>query len=240
MAITARDLITLSLKQAGILGVGQTALAEDMNDCFILLQQMIAQWQKQRWLVPALIDIKTNGNSAKSNTIGIGGYWNVTRPSDIKGAYVLQLNTGGTPVSINLTKIFSYEDYIRIAVKDLNTLPSYFFYDNAWAAGLGNVFLWPIPNNQYECHLLIQAELGWPATLDTVFSLPLEYQEAIFYNLSVRMSAMYQFPVSAETTKLAKVSLNTIIGVNTQVPKLSMPVGLKRGKGFNLYNPDGL
>lgn len=238
-AVTARQLITLALKQAGILGVGQTALAEDMNDCFTLLQQMIAQWQVNRWLVPALIDIKTIGNSAKSNTIGAGGYWNVPRPNDIKGGYIIQLNTGPTPVSLPLTKVFSYEEYIQIAVKDLNSLASYFFYDNAWTGGLGNIFIWPIPNNQYECHLLVQADLGWPIDLNTAFTLPPQYQEAIFYNLAIRINSMYQFPASIETMKLAKASLNTIKTSNTQIPKMQMPVGLKRGKSFNLWNADG-
>lgn len=250
MTITARDLVTLSLKQAGILGLGQSPNAEDINDCFILLQQMVAQWQKQRWLVPALIDISTVGNNAKSNTIGVGGYWNVTRPSDIKGGYVVQLNTGTNAVSLPLKKIFSYEDYIKITVKGLPSLPKHFFYDNSWTAGLGNVFIWPIPSSSYECHLLVQAQLAWPldATnpasantgLDTPFTLPLEYQEALFYNHSLRVSAMYQFPASAETTKLAKASLNTIKTANTQVPTLSMPSALKKGRSFNIFNADGL
>lgn len=247
MPITARDLITLSLKQAGILGVGQTALAEDMNDCFTLLQQMIAQWQIRRWLVPALMDISTIGNNAKSNPIGPGQFWNVPRPNDIKGGYIVQLNTGVTAVSLQLRKIFSYEDYIRIAVKSLNSLPNYFFYDAQWPNG--NVFIWPIPNNTYEVHLLVETQLGWPLPaqnppvagtgLDTVFTLPPEYQEAIFYELSIRISAMYQYPASVETLRLAKVAMNAITVNNTQVPKLVMPRALRRGKGFNIFNADG-
>ncbi len=247
MTITARDLISLSLKQAGILGVGQTALAEDMNDCFTLLQQMVAQWNKQRWLVPALIDIKTIGNNAVSNPIGPGQFWNVARPGQIKGAYIVQLNTGQTPISLPVQQIFSYEEYIRIAVKALNSLPDHFFYDGLWP--IGNIFFWPVPNSTYECHLLVQQQLAWPLAatnpptsdtgLDTVFTLPEEYQEAIFYNLSLRISAMYQFPASAETMRFAKTSLNTIRTDNTQVPKLQMPAGLRRGKAFNIFNADG-
>jgi hypothetical protein len=244
---TARDLITLALKQAGILGVGQTPLAEDTNDCFTLLQQMIGQWQIKRWLVPALMDIFTIGNSAKSNPIGPGQFWNVPRPNDIKGGYIKQLNTGITPVSLPLRKIFSYEDYIQIAVKDLNSLPTRFFYDAQWP--IGNIYLFPIPNNTYECHLLVETQLGWPlpATnpptagtgLDTLFSLPLEYQEAIFYELSIRISAMYQYTASIETLRLAKIAMNAIRVNNTQIPKLGMPRALKRGKSFNIFNADG-
>lgn len=247
MPITARDLITLSLKQAGILGVGQTALAEDINDCFTLLMQMVAQWNKNRWLVPALIDIKTVGNNAVSNTIGPGAFWNVARPGQVKGGYIVQLNTGTNAISLPLRQIFSYEEYIGVTVKNLNSLPDHFFYDGAWP--LGNVFIWPVPNNTYECHLLVQQQLGWPIAaantplqntgLDTPFSLPDEYQEAVFYNHSLRVSAMYQEAASPETTKLARASLNLIKNNNTQVPKMSMPAGLKRGKSFNLWNADG-
>ena len=39
---TPSDLITLALKTANVLGVGQTASAEDMNDAFNLLNMMMA------------------------------------------------------------------------------------------------------------------------------------------------------------------------------------------------------
>jgi hypothetical protein len=248
MATTARDVITLALKQAGILGVGQTALAEDMNDSFTLLQQMVGQWNKQRWLVPALIDISTIGNGAKSNSIGPGQYWNVARPGQIKGAYIVQLNTGQTPISLPCKLIFSYEEYIRIAVKGLNSLPDHCFYDGQWPNG--NIYFWPIPDNTYECHILVQQQLGWPVAatnpptagtgLDTVFTLPEEYQEAIFYNLSIRISAMWQYTASDETKMLAKSSLNTIRTNGTQVPSMQMPAAIRRGKAFNIFNADNL
>jgi hypothetical protein len=235
-------MITLAFKEAGILGVGQSLLAEDVNDGFTLLQRMTSLWQKQRWLVPALIDIATIGNGQKSNTIGPGGYWNVPRPNDIKGGYVIQLGTGiTTPVSLPLEKIFSYEDYIQISVKNLQTLPDHFFYDGAFVGGLGNVFIWPVPNSQYECHLLVEAQLGFPSPLglDSLFSLPPEYQEAIHYNLAWRIGAMYQFPINPDTKSLAKNALNVIRVANTQVPRLTMPTGLKTGKAFNIFNADG-
>lgn len=247
MAITARSLITLSLKQAGVLGVGQTALAEDMDDCFTLLMQMVALWNKNRWLVPALIDIKTVGNSLISNPIGPGQFWNVARPGQVKGAYIVQLNTGSNAVSLPIQQIFSYERYIGIAVKSLNSLPTYMFYDGQWPNG--NIFFWPIPNNTYECHILVQQQLGWPIAatnpptantgLDTPFSLPDEYQEAVFYNLALRISEMYQLPSSPGTIKLARASLNTIRGDNTQVPTMQMPAGIRRRNNFSIYNPDG-
>ena len=40
----ASSIINLSLKIAGILGVGQTAQAEDSNDALTMLNAMLAQW----------------------------------------------------------------------------------------------------------------------------------------------------------------------------------------------------
>lgn len=319
----ARDICLLAAKQAGILGLGQTLNAEDTNDIFTLMQQMVAVWQKKRWLVPSLQDISFTATGAKSYTVGIGGDINIQRPSDIKGAYVIQLNTGSTPVSLPLKKIFSYEDYIRITVKELNSLPDHFFYDGQYP--LANLFIWPIGNIQYEIHILLESLLRFGTTIsagsittggagyvngiypdvplsggsgteasaditvtggvvaivtlksggknygigdilsasnidlggtgagftwtvgnitsniDSEIIMPPEYEEALFLNLSLRVSSMYQMEPMKETIRLAKASLNTIRVSNTQVPTLSMPAapGVRTGKAFNLYNSDG-
>lgn len=155
---TARDLINLSFKQAGILGVGQTLLAEDVNDGFTLFKSMIAQWQKRRWMVPSLYDVSAIGNGERSNLIGPGKHYNAPRPDKIQAAYIVQRNTGPDPISIPLRQVFAYEDYANIAVKSLNSLPGVFFYDAHYP--YGNVYLWPIPSNQYEAHLIIKSNIG--------------------------------------------------------------------------------
>lgn len=153
---TAREIISLALKEAGVLGVGQTALEEDINDGFTYLTRMLAQWQKRRWLVPALQDISMPGNGEISNTIGTGGYWDIQRPVDIKAGWFTQAGIS-QPVSFPLRKIFSYEDYVRIALKELATWPGAFFYDAQWPKG--NIFITPIPSSSYTIHLLVEKQL---------------------------------------------------------------------------------
>ena len=244
MPATVREICTLALKEAGVLGVGQTALAEDMNDAFTLFRRMVDAWQKQRWLVPNLTSVSFVLTGAKSYTIGPGGNFNYPlRPSQIKAGYIIQRNTGPTPVSMPMRQIFSYEDYANgIAVKDLQSLPYLFFYDNSYTGGLGNVFIWPVGSSQYEAHLIIQAQISFPtdlSTLDTTFNLPAEYEEAIHYNLCLRLRSMYQTAPTPVQIKLAKVGLNTLRKANIQVPTSGMPSGLTRGKSFNIYNADG-
>jgi len=320
---TARGLCTDALKEAGVLGVGQTALSEDINDTFTRLQRMIAVWQKQRWLVPSLQEFIITANSSQYYTVGLGGTVNIIPPSDIKGGYVIQLNTGSNPVSMPLKKIFSREDYIRIAIKLLPSLPTHFFYTNEYP--LSKLYPWPIPNSQYELHFIYQSRLGFGSTisdgaittggsaytdgqynsvaltggvgsgataditvtggvvsvvtlatggqdfaigniltaaaadiggtgagftwtvsditsnLDTEIIMPEEYEEAIMYNLTLRVCSMYQVEAMEQTRRLAKAGLNIIRKNNTQVPSLVMPAapGVRTGKSFNIYNADG-
>lgn len=321
---TARQIIELALKEVGVLGVGQSALAEDTNDSFVILQRMVKLWQQKRWLVPSLTSYSKTWNGEKSNTVGPGGFFDITRPNDIKAAYQIQRNTGITPISLGLRKIFSYEDYFRIAVKELQSLGSSFFYDAKYP--IANLFVWPIPQDSlYDIHILVESLLGFGTTinegsittagaayvdgtyvaipltggdgsgaladitvtggvvtvvtlsdggenyavgnvlsannadlggagagftwtvetvvsnLDSELVMPPEYEEAIYYNLAIRLASMYQVAPNETTMRLAKNALNTIRMNNTQVPALSMPnaPGLKRGRGFSLWNPDG-
>jgi len=321
---TARDFITLALKEAGVTGVGQTPLAEDINDGFTYLSRMLLQWQKRRWLVPGLTHISMPGNNERSNKIGPGQYYNAIRPSEIKAAWFTQNNVGNqNQVSFNLVRIWSYEDYSRLALKQLNTWPQAFFYDNAFP--YGNVYVWPIPSSAYTINLVTQLPIGFntaiaegeitdagsaytngtydavdltggsegasgatatitiaggevtdvtivdggngynindnlsvdaadvggtgtgftfnitntTGSLDSVFNMPGEYEEAIHSNLVIRLCAGYNKPTNPTTVAIAKVGLNTIKKANTQIPTLFMPPALRGPQGFNIYNPDG-
>jgi hypothetical protein len=323
---TARDFIVLALKEAGVLGVGQSPLPDDINDAFTLLNRMLAQWQKKRWLVPNLTEVIGPGNNAKSNLIGPGQFYNSARPDKIQAAYFKQLNSGGVQneVSFPLIPIWSYEDYALVQLKDLNSWPQYFFYDGAFPNG--NVYIWPIPSPTYEIHLIVKGPIGftieledgditnaglgytngnyldipfinltgfgsggtadvtvaggvvtaivvhdpgdgykindqltldntlmgatgagfiWTVTqvtddLDAEFNMPPEYEEAIHYNLCMRITSMYQYPPNPTQAGLAKMALNVIKLANAQVPTLQMPraYNFNNGGGFYIFNAD--
>jgi hypothetical protein len=182
---TARDICIDAIKESGALGVGQTPLAEEINDIFTRLQRMVALWNTKRWFVPSLQRISFIADGSISYTVGLGGFVNIKRPNDIKAGYVVQLNTGSTPVSLPLTKIFSYEDYIRIAVKQLPSLPDHFFYDAQYP--LANLYPWPIPNSQYRLEFLIQSILGFGTSIisGVILTGGALYTDGIYPNVSL-------------------------------------------------------
>lgn len=238
---TASDIIIQSLKAVGVLGVGQSPLAEDINDGLTSLRQMIMQWQARRWMVPSLVDIYAVGNNAISNTVGPGEYFDIAvRPDKIQAAYFRQNFSGGVPspqsVDYPLKQIFSREDYSKITLKGLNSFPYGFFYDNE--VPVSNVYIWPIPNETYQIHLVAKNPFTLPeAVTDTLVFAP-EYEEALYLNLAIRMSVTYNTSASSELVALAKVALNTVKISNTQIPELWMPYFGNNGY-YNLFSDSG-
>lgn len=234
---TALDIVNAALKKAGIVGVGQTAAAEDANDAFSDMNDMLAQWQRKRWLVWHLVDVPLVSTGAQSYTVGAGGDFNIARPDRLEAAFFRQI-TQSQPNQIDypLAILQSREDYNRIAIKELGSFSRYIFYDSAYP--LGSVYPWPVPAaNLYEIHLTLKEQLSQFANLNSAVNMPPEYVAALKWNLAIRVHAGYPgLPPIPETVALALDSLNLIRGANAQVPRLVMPVNLVRPGIYDIYS----
>ncbi|EIZ7652643.1 TPA: hypothetical protein NHQ80_003418 [Pseudomonas aeruginosa] len=231
---TPNDLIILALKQANVLGVGQSASAEDIQDCFALLNMMLAQWNRRRYAIYHLKTVSIACDGSQSYTIGPGGDIDTTRPNKIESAYFRQIITSEpNQIDYPLEIIRAREDYDRIYLKDMQSFPQYLFYDSDYP--LGNVFVWPIPDNQYRLFLTVMEPLQVFSTVYDEIELPPEYQEAIMYNLALRIYPMYGLPVNDAVVQLAKASMNILEASNVQVPRLKVPGSLTRGGVYNPY-----
>ncbi|MFC4275563.1 hypothetical protein [Achromobacter aloeverae] len=231
---TPRDIINLSLKTANVLGVGQAASAEDVNDAFNVMNMMMAQWQRRRYMVYQLITQSVQGTSALSYTVGPGGDFDIPRPAKLESAFFRQNQNTPLPVDYPLTILRAREDYNRIAIKNLNAFPQYAFYD----AGnpVGNLFIWPVPNNQYEVFITVMQQLQQFDNLSDEIVLPPEYKAALMWNLTLELYPLYGLPVSDVVARKAEASMRIIEQANTQIPRMAMPVSLQSTTGtYNIY-----
>lgn len=233
---TARDLINDALKDSGAIGVGQTALAEDINDGLKRLNAMMAQWSRQRWLVYHLIDVAFVADGSLNYSIGTGGDLNYPRPDRVEAAFFRQtVGVPGNQVDYPLEILNSREDYNQIALKSMESFPACLFYDSGYP--LGYIYIWPVPTSTYEIHLSLKATLQTFATLNDDINLPPEYEEALRLNLAVRLRIKYQMPVDPQLIATAKYALNVIRNSNAQIPSLQMPRDLVRGGGnYNIFS----
>jgi hypothetical protein len=231
---TPRDIVNLALKTANVVGVGQSSLPEDINDCFNMLNMMIAQWQRRRYMVYNLKTVSITATGATSYTIGLGQQFNTERPAKIEDAFIRMQGGSNLPVDYPLQVLRAKEDYDRISIKTLNAFPQYVFYDSTYP--VGNVFVWPVPNNQYQIFLTVMTQLQAFQNLSEVIVMPNEYLDAMQWNLADRILTIYGLPENPKITRYAEVSMRAIMENNSQIPLLHMPVALRGKSGaYNIY-----
>ena len=231
---TPRDIVNLALKTANVVGVGQSSLPEDINDCFNMLNMMIAQWQRRRYMVYNLKTVSITATGATSYTIGLGQQFNTERPAKIEAAFIRMQGGSTLPVDYPLQVLRAKEDYDRISIKTLNAFPQYVFYDSTFP--VGNVFVWPVPNNQYQIFLTVMTQLQAFQNLSEVIVMPNEYLDAMQWNLADRILTIYGLPENPKITRYAEVSMRAIMENNSQIPLLHMPVALRGKSGaYNIY-----
>lgn len=234
----ARDLITLSLKEAGITGVGQPASAEDSNDALTRLNWMIAQWRQKRWMVFRLNTIGFTSTGVLSYTVGPGGNYDTgvnPRPPRVESAFLRQtVPSFPNQLDYPLEILTSREDYNRLPLKALNSFPQYIWYDNAFP--LGNLFPWPVPEaSLYSVFISFMDALLEVNSLNDVLVLPAEYFAALNTNLAVILRDAYDLPPKQVLIARARDALNVIKGANTQIARLTMPDGVTRRGVYNIF-----
>lgn len=231
---TPSDIISLALKTANVIGVGQTPNAQDISDAFNQLNMMMAQWQRRRYMVYELVTISKQATGQESYTIGPGQDFDIARPVKLEFAYFRQNSNTPLPVDYPLQVLRAQEDYDRISIKKLNAFPQYVFYDTGFP--IGNIFVWPLPNSQYKIFLSVMVQLQKFNSVSDQIVLPPEYLDALHWNLARRLCVVYGVPITPELTGYAEASMRAIEEVNSQIPLLHMPVALRGKSGaYNIY-----
>jgi hypothetical protein len=233
---TVNDLIVAALKLANILGVGQIASAEDMNDSLAAANRMLAQWNRQRWLVYVLDTYSLTATGQTFYTVGPGGDFNTAaRPNRIESCYFRQ-PTGSSPYFVDypVTIIEAREDYNALGIKGLQSFPQYAFYESDYP--LGKLYIWPIPPAIYTIFISVLHPLGSLDTLTQELALPPEYHDVFVFNLAVRLCVMYGREASSQLIALAKSALSVLRRANAQVPLNKMPSDVLRRGVYNPYS----
>jgi hypothetical protein len=238
---TPLDLVNLALLDAGVIGQGQTANAEDSNNAYTRLKFLIQQWDRKRFLVFQLQNVSIVSTGAQSYSVGPGGDFNMpVRPDRLEnGCFFRQLiNSSPNQVDYPLELLESWEDYNRIRLKQLITFPGYVFYDPGFP--LGRAYTWPVTQaSVYSINLLCKISLttlfaSQTTVLDNI--LPNEYFMALYLTLAEILRAAYRLPVDPGLSARAKEAREVLRGANTALARLRMPDSLVRPGVYNPYS----
>ena len=239
---SVQQLLSNALIDAGVVGIDEAIEQPQVNRAFIQANWLLAQWARKRWLCYRIQDYSFISTGALSYGVGDGQTINISpRPDRIEYAFLRFLNgvaAGGLPVDISLDIIPSHEDYSRITVKTVGTLPWRIFYDPAWPVGA--LFPWPVPQaSLYEIHVGFKVVLPRFQNVTDKINLPPEYEAALNYCLARRLRATNQMPPDPEIDALARDAINTLRLANSAMSTLTMPRELiQRNRSYDYRGDD--
>src|SRR3972149_6453264 len=177
-------LIKSAMRKAGVLSSGETPEASREAEVLEALQIMLRSWAQKRILVFASIKESFSLVSTQSlYTWGTGGNITTTRPHQVIGAFIR--DSGGTDHPIG---IISEGQYRVISSKATAGQPEYLFYHPLYP--LGAIYLYPTPQDIETMWLESLKPFTETSSFGTVadtLSFPPNYEEAIKYNLAIRI-----------------------------------------------------
>lgn len=190
--MTAGDLIQSALIMTGALAQGEAPSSADATDALSRLNRMVSGWKNQRltcWVT--VRNVHSLVGSQQQYTIGSGGDFDQQRPQWISYAGLILTNTS-PETEIPLT-IWTVKDWFLQSVKaQISTQPTAIYYESNFPssgadAGLGTVYVWPVPTEVNDIALYCPLALDEFADLTTEYELAPGYEDALEYNLAVRL-----------------------------------------------------
>ena len=234
--MTANNLIDRALKTIGVLASGETATASDAADAFTILNSMVDSWGTQRLTIYTTARTAFNLTaSTQDYTIGTGGTFNIVRPVWIVAASIIPDRNAASAQKIELpiSAALNTTQWQQVAIKGTtSTFPLEFYYDKAWAAGLSTISVWPVPStSDSQLVLYTPTALTKFAGRTTDYTFPPGYEEALRYQLSLRLSPEFGRPVGQEVLALAQETFGNIKRVNGSTETLRLDPALSARGG---------
>lgn len=240
---TVSDVITEAWKKAGLLGSGQSMSGDDTVSGVADFNDMVAQWQTQRWMTWGLQELNiTSSGTTTGYTVGPTGQFNPGfTPTRLEYAFQRQIVTSGLNVDTPFQIIPSREEYSRLSLKSLQSFGLYAFLDTS-SFPLAKLLLYPWPQATiYAIYIGVKAALPvfTVATIGTTLSIPAHYISALKFNLAKRYRQAYGKGLrpDPELNAMARSSLDVVKQSNLQIPELVMPETLiRQSSGYNILS----
>jgi hypothetical protein len=218
--MTARDLITATLRRIRVLGVGDTLEHEDANDALDRLNDWIDGLALERltmfYVARTLVPL---ASGQASYTIGVGGDIDMVRPTTIESAGLIFDSAAPTPYEKKL-EVATDQRWQSIRQKAL-TSPYVrgIYYDHNYTpnqpppppattpTGLGRIYVWPVPNiGNTVLVLYTPVALTEFATLDTEYLFPPGYRRFLRTNLAGEVASEYGKQLTSDQVMAARLA----------------------------------
>lgn len=230
------------MRLIGAIASGETATSAEAADALLVLNQMLDSWTADRLTVFTInIEEFPLTPGVQTYTMGVGGTFNTTRPSEIDRISIVSLTNPAQPLELPM-EIYTDADWQMVPVKLINTTLPLGVYDDG-SYPLRNLSYWPIPTVAVKTRIYSWQPLTQFIDLFTDTNFPPGYPEALRYNLAIRLMAEMPGgfnPIMASVTQpLAVESLARIKSMNLPVIELTCD-DVGSGRGRYDYRSDSL
>jgi hypothetical protein len=225
--MTVLDFLRASGRLVGALHPGQTGNQDENDVALEALNSMLGNWNTHRWAPHSTRqDTWTLTAGTGEYTIGPGGDFDAVRPVKIERASLIL--SGSDPARRDLD-VIDVDRWADIALPSVQSIPRKLYNDGAHPLAL--LRFHPVPDSAYSVILYTRQKLGPFTALNEVADFPDGYEEAIKYNLAVRLAAEFRLPVPAFVERNARYALADVMRVNIVTPRLRCEV---RGSDYDI------
>jgi hypothetical protein len=226
--MTGRDLITASLRKIGAVAPGESISASEATDGLAELNRMLSTWSTESLLVYTETQEAAFTLTPGDGTVTLGTSGDITtRPVKVTRAAI---RDGSIDYPMD---ILTSGQYAGISNKSQTGIPRALFDDGGYPQR--TLYLYPVPSEAKSLLLFTLRPLTAIASLDTAVSLPPGYEDALVYNLAIRLATEYGRPISQEVGVTANDSKAAIQRANYRPSLLGVDPALLPAGRRNIY-----
>lgn len=227
--MTVREFLTSSLRLIGVTAQGEAMTASEASDALAVLNEMLDSWSADGLNVYATTREEfALVASQSSRTMGTGGNFNTSRPTQILRAGV---EDSGVEIPLDILNV---DEWAQISNKSLTSEnPQKIYLEGTHP--LETINFWPVPTSTNNLVLYSLKPFSAITNLSATFTFPPGYQEAIRHNLAVRLAPEYGKQTPAEVAAIAGDALAQIKRKNIKPSYMESDVmGLSNEFSFNI------
>jgi hypothetical protein len=237
---TVLDIITDAMKNLGVISGSEVPDASEASDGLRTLNRMLDSWNTERLNIytinAAVYDLTPQ---QMIYTIGPTAADFITnRPQRIESANII-LNYNAPPIRVPL-ELLDDDQWAAIKLQQVpSTIPQRLYNDGSFPNS--NLYLWGQPTAGLQLELYTWQMLSGFTDLTTTVAFPPGYEEAIVYNLALRMGPLFGSPVAEilpVITTFAQDSKRKIQSLNCQAPIMAADeavMSVNRASTFNVF-----
>lgn len=201
------DLIKAAYANIGACDIEEGPSAAQYAQGLQSLNSMVKSWSTSLTLYGLFDEEFTLTPGKAEYSVGAGGDFNTAWAFLIESAYIRDAQGTDYPL-----QIITSGQYEGIAVKSVSTRPGFLYYNpKGYPTGVATFYF--VPDDAYPLFWSAKKVITEFASIEDTVNIGPEYEEALEYNLSLRLAPKAGAVVPAEVKEIARTSKSVITPV---------------------------